>query len=1021
MSSYDSTQAYDLFTRLQGLPDEDRACELARVSSPIADHARALLAAYDATATSVPALKNVAVEVATSIGIQKGDQIGGYVIEKEIGEGTTGIVYQARQEAPIRRTVAIKVIKPGLNTRQVLSRFETERQAMAQMTSEHIAKIFDAGATPAGLAYFVMELVEGKPLTEHADEHRMSLRSRLELFMEVCDAITHAHQKAVIHRDLKSGNVMASYDASKGAHIVKVIDFGMAKSISGGQRINPSQSLTNWGGSLGTPATMSPEQFKGEPVDTLTDVYSLGATLFQLLVGHYPFPETVDEYQYRASVIDSDPPSASRRYAELSGDAQGVISEARGMTPEAMRKALRGDLNSVIAKAIKRQKDQRYQSAKELRDDIQHYLDGKPVSAKPDSTGYRLKKFAERHQGTLIAACAVGVMITSLLAVWAYTSSRYQRRIEAALSEAVKQKNEAEIKRGQADATLKFVTDDLLSNLTPDTIENWYIRDKVVKQLIDIAADRVGRRFGHQPLVEASIQHLLGSAYLSVGEYASALQQFDRAWHTRKAKLSETDPDILLSKKGIAASLHGLGRHEEALALAKHCFEELSRVIFEDEGESIDVMAVYAIALLANAKFAESIAMQKQVVERRAKMHGEDSPQAVQAELRLVSMLGEVGDVSAVALQKRAIERSERLFGTEHRVTMAARAELAAMLLMVTGNEEEAERLLRQRLEFATQQSGAGSPAEFIAKNNLAHALIRRGKAEEAERILADALHQVAEEERFAEASFRFYLMANLGKARASLGKLEEAERLQGQAIERLTEVEAKGGIRVAQSLSRAQLLEEYAETLLKLGDYQKAEEFSRKAFAIQRQLLSPNQPALYTMMDNHAGLLFRVGSSADSIRLSLEAIEGFKRTLGPSHIDTLIATANYLERLLAGKHYSEAGVTSLAQEALALATAPGGLGRDHPLTKMLVAQCAAFLYHSGESTAAHALLKQYGYLNGIAAAPGAIPESPSRLFETSPSTQPARGVYLQTTGDSEVGWGETGPSSPPATTQPLP
>src|SRR5690349_15079794 len=323
--------------------------------------------------------------------------IGPYKLLQQIGEGGMGTVFMAEQTQPVRRKVALKVIKAGMDSRQVIARFEAERQALAVMDHVNIARVFDAGATKAGRPYFVMELVHGVPITEYCDDHHLTPRERLELFVPVCQAIQHAHQKGIIHRDIKPSNVMVTlYD---GKPVPKVIDFGVAKATE--QKLTEQTLFTQYGALVGTLEYMSPEQAEMSAlgVDTRSDIYSLGVLLYELLTGSTPLThKRLKEAAYREilrMIKEEEPPKPSTRLTE-SGEAMAAISAQRHMEPAKLTKLVRGELDWIVMKCLEKDRNRRYETAKDFAADVQRYLNDETVQACPPSAGYRLRKFARK-------------------------------------------------------------------------------------------------------------------------------------------------------------------------------------------------------------------------------------------------------------------------------------------------------------------------------------------------------------------------------------------------------------------------------------------------------------------------------------------------------------------------------------------------------------------------------------------------------------------------------------------------
>jgi serine/threonine protein kinase/Flp pilus assembly protein TadD len=334
-----------------------------------------------------------------------GTVIGPYKLMEQIGEGGMGLVFVAEQQQPIRRKVALKVIKPGMDTRQVVARFEAERQALALMDHPNIAHVHDGGTTPTGRPYFVMELVKGVPITEYCDQNQVPVRERLGLLLDVCQAVQHAHQKGIIHRDIKPSNVLVM--SRDGTPVVKVIDFGVAKAV--GQQLTDKTIYTQFTQLVGTPLYMSPEQagHSGIGVDTRTDIYALGVLLYELLTGMTPFDKErlkgADYDEIRRIIREEEPPRPSTRLSTL-GQAATTVSTRRKSDPRRLTQLVRGDLDWIVMKALEKDRNRRYETASALAADVQRYLADEPVEATPPSAGYRLRKLLRRHKGAVLAA-----------------------------------------------------------------------------------------------------------------------------------------------------------------------------------------------------------------------------------------------------------------------------------------------------------------------------------------------------------------------------------------------------------------------------------------------------------------------------------------------------------------------------------------------------------------------------------------------------------------------------------------
>ena len=377
-----------------------------------------------------------------------GTEIGPYKLLQQIGDGGFGVVYMAEQLRPMRRKVAIKVIKPGMDTKEVIARFEAERQALATMDHPNIAKIFDGGTTERGRPYFVMELVHGVPITQFCDENGLQPEQRIEIFTQVCEAIHHAHNHGIIHRDIKPSNVMVT--SKDGKPVPKVIDFGVAKAIE--QPLTPKTMFTAYGQMIGTPQYMSPEQAEMSlvEVDKRSDVYSLGVLLYELLTGTTPLQkEQIQQTAFadlQRMICDVEPPKPSTRVSKL-GDSSALITEQRSLQPGTLEQQLSGDLDQITMMAIDKDRARRYSSAVEFADDLKRHLNDRPVHARRPSAAYRVRKFMRRHRKkawpALASFGAALLLVSVLIGMIAARQAWKAQQIQESAEEATRMVNEA--------------------------------------------------------------------------------------------------------------------------------------------------------------------------------------------------------------------------------------------------------------------------------------------------------------------------------------------------------------------------------------------------------------------------------------------------------------------------------------------------------------------------------------------------------------------------------------------------
>ena len=529
----------EIFAEAIELPAAERAAALDRACGDdpaLRARIEALLAGYDSAGDFLenPPPAPTAVQPRQ----KPGDVIGRYALLRIIGEGGCGVVYLAEQREPVRRRVALKVIKLGMDTRQVIARFEAERQAVAMMSHPDIAQVFDAGATDAGRPFFVMEFVEGAPITKFCDEHRLPLAERLELFARVCLALQHAHQKGIVHRDLKPSNILVA--RRDGVPAPKVIDFGIAKATQG--RLTEHTLYTGVDQFIGTPAYMSPEQadLRDVDIDTRSDIYSLGVLLYELLTGRPPVdPKTLSQSgidEIRRTIREVEPRRPSVRVATLAAADRATVARLRGAAPVQLTAALRGDLDWIVMRCLEKDRDRRYGTAQELAADVRRYLRQEPVVARPPSTVYRMRKFVARHR----LACASAAAIALTLIVGTVVSVRQAVRATRAQHTADAARADAQRRQEEAEDLLSFMLGDFRTEL--QKIGRLQLLDTVGEKALAYFAGLDPRDLTDTALArQAKALTQIGETRMDEAKYAEAAAAFTTAYD-RAAALAARHP-----------------------------------------------------------------------------------------------------------------------------------------------------------------------------------------------------------------------------------------------------------------------------------------------------------------------------------------------------------------------------------------------------------------------------------------------------------------------------------------------
>ncbi|HEY2028157.1 MAG TPA: serine/threonine-protein kinase [Myxococcales bacterium] len=645
---------------------------------------------------------------------------GVYRLRRPLGEGAVGEVWLADQEAPVRRPVAVKLIKAGMDSQRVLARFQAERQALAMMSHPSIARIFDGGTTEEGRPYFVMECVEGKPINEHCDANALELAGRLRLLQDVCDAVQHAHQKGIIHRDLKPSNVLVAGGSPR------VIDFGIAKALS--EPLSDAPCNTEIGTLMGTPEYMSPEQAGGaEDIDTRADVYSLGVMLYELACGALPFSSrelrrgSVEEL--RRKIGEEDPPLPSVRFAALPD--KDAVARRRCLSAAALERALTGDLDAIAMKAMEKDRSRRYGSASELSADLTRLLAGEPVLARPSSALYRLRKYARRHRAGVAVFAAAALLLPAFTVGLGFQVRQVSRERDRANREA------AASKRATDFMSAMFAVADPFEN-RGQTI--------TAREVLDRATAEIKTSLERDPAMRSRLMTAMGHIYLNLTLYPQARPLIEEALAERRVRLGADHPETLESAAAMGRLLSHEGKTHEAEQVLRDTAAAERRVLGKDGAALLvatlnDLSAVYSE--LGRPAEAEPI-------DREALNAAQSLPEGNREALRALRVsaatLYDLGRYpEAEQAQRRVYARAERIFGPDAALTVDAMASLAATLDMER-RFDEAEKLLRATWQRQRQIFGADHSATLNTASNLAHALMQLHREPEAEQIERDTL-----------------------------------------------------------------------------------------------------------------------------------------------------------------------------------------------------------------------------------------------------------------------------------------
>ncbi len=816
--------------------------------------------------------QELGVDTAASPHRSPGRMVGRYKLLQPIGEGGFGSVWMAEQTEPVKRRVALKVIKLGMDTRQVIARFEAERQALAMMDHPNIAKVLDAGATEMGRPYFVMELVRGVPILEYCDREKCDTRARLGHFISVCHAIQHAHQKGIIHRDIKPSNVLVTLH--DGVPVPKVIDFGVAKATC--SELTTKTLFTEHRQMIGTPAYMSPEQaeMSGLDIDTRSDIYSLGVLLYELLTGTTPFDskELISKgfAEMMRIIREVEPHKPSTRISALGDTGTRTAQQRQVAGAKRLGTVLRGDLDWIVMKCLEKDRRRRYETANGLAADIERHLNDEPVTAGPPSAGYRLRKFLRRNRAAMVAVSLIvlvlflGVIGTCVALVAAF---QQQERAETA----------EENTRRELIRTLevKRLITQMLGSVTPEKAKGADIT--LLKGILDGLAGRLEKGEVRDEQVAAELHHVVGTAYWSLGLYDAAERHVSVAVEIRTRLLGAEHAETLGSMNSLALIYQAQGRYAEAEPLCLTTWELRRRVLGEEHVDTFGSQNNLAALYKEQGRYAEAEPLYLRALEIETRVLGEEHANTLSCMNNLALLYTEQGRYTeAEPLQRKGLELRTRALGEEHPGTLGSMNNLA-VLYRKLGRWAEAEPLQLRALELRERVLGEEHPGTLSCMNNLAVLYREQRRYAEAEPLFLRAL-EIEKRVLGAEHPGTVAFMNSLAGLYAAEGRYAEAEPLYANALEIMKRVlgeEHPDTLGITNNLASLHVLQ---------GRHAEAEPLYAKTLEIRQRVLGEEHPDTLGTSSSLGALYNAMHRYDEARRLYESSVPIYRRAMGTRH-----------------------------------------------------------------------------------------------------------------------------------------